>query len=48
MITLTKEKIREIYQELDCGMRCFYNPDTNEIKSWPDPDSFHGLDNEIG
>lgn len=39
IIKLTKDKIREIYQDLDCGMRCSYNPETYEIKSLPDFDS---------
>ena len=39
MIKLTKNRIREIYQDLDCGMICFYNPESDEIKSLPDFDS---------
>ena len=47
MIKLTKNKIREIYQDLDCGMRCFYNPETDEIKSLPDFDSNPYADEEM-
>jgi len=39
MLKLTKEQIREIYQELDCGFLCFFSPATGEIKSIPDFDS---------
>lgn len=36
MIIVTDKKINEIYQDLDCGMICYYNPLTEEIKSLPD------------
>ena len=39
MLRLTKEQINKIYQELDCGLLCFYNPENGEIKSLPDFDS---------
>jgi hypothetical protein len=39
MIKLTQKKIREIYQELDCGMKCFYNPEKDEIVSLPNFDN---------
>ena len=39
MIKITDNKINEIYQDLDCGMICYYNPLTEEIKSHPDFDS---------
>jgi hypothetical protein len=47
MIKLTKNKVREIYQDLDCGMRCFYNSETDEIKSLPDFDSNPYADEEL-
>lgn len=47
MIKLTKNKIREIYQDLDSGMRCFYNPETDELKSLPDFDSNPYADEEM-
>jgi hypothetical protein len=33
MINLTKDQIREIAEELDCGMRCYINKETGEIKT---------------
>jgi hypothetical protein len=47
MINLTKNKILEIVQDLDCGMRCFYNPETDEIKSLPNFDSNPDADEEM-
>ncbi|AHM60529.1 hypothetical protein D770_11360 [Flammeovirgaceae bacterium 311] len=32
-IQLTNEQIGTITEELDCGLRCFYNIRTKEIKS---------------
>jgi len=36
MITISPQNIREIAQDLQCGLRCFYNSVTEEIKSHPD------------
>ncbi len=47
MIKLNKNQINEIYQDLDCGMRCFYNPESGEIKSLPDFDSNPYADEEM-
>lgn len=47
MIKLTENTIREIYQDLDCGMRCFYNPNTDELKSLPDFNSDPYADKEM-
>lgn len=33
MIKLTKDQIKEIAEELDCGMRCYINKATGEIKT---------------
>jgi hypothetical protein len=33
MIKLTKDQIKEIAEQLDCGMRCYVNKETGEIKS---------------
>jgi hypothetical protein len=33
MIKLTKDQIKEIAEELDCGMRCYINKETGEIKT---------------
>jgi Uncharacterised protein family (UPF0158) len=35
-VVITPEKIKEIAQELDCGMKCFYHIATGEIESYPD------------
>jgi Uncharacterised protein family (UPF0158) len=35
-VTITPEKINEIAQELDCGMKCFYHIATGDIESYPD------------
>jgi len=33
MISLTKDQINEIAEQLDCGMRCYINKETFEIKT---------------
>jgi len=33
MINLTNDQIKEIAEQLDCGMRCYINKETGEIKS---------------
>ncbi len=33
MINLTKDQIKEIAGQLDCGMRCYINKETGEIKT---------------
>jgi len=33
MISLTKDQIKEIAEQLDCGMRCYINKETGEIKT---------------
>lgn len=35
-MTLTKEQIKEIAENLDMGMRCFYHLKTGEIEATPD------------
>jgi hypothetical protein len=47
MLTLSDTKIKEIADELDCGMKCYYNPVTEEIKSLPDLNSFPITDEEM-
>ncbi len=48
MIKLTKDQIKEIAEELDCGMRCYINKETGEIKtvlnfeSWQTDDKNRG------
>ena len=36
MAILTKDQLIEIYQNLDSGLVCYFNPETKEIKSLPD------------
>lgn len=43
---LTEKQIEEITDNLDCGMRCFYNLKTGEIKAIPNFDSWIGADEE--
>jgi len=33
MINLTNDQIKEIAEQLDCGMRCYINKETGEIKA---------------
>lgn len=47
MIKISKEKIKEIAEELDCGMKCYYNNKTKEIKTIIDFDSHYGADEEL-
>jgi hypothetical protein len=35
-ITLTEAQLKEIAEELDMGMRCFFYPKTGEIEIYPD------------
>jgi Uncharacterised protein family (UPF0158) len=35
-VSIAPEKINEIAQELDCGMKCFYHIATGDIESYPD------------
>lgn len=43
---LTEEQIKDIAEELDCGMRCFYNLKTGEIKTILNFDNWLGADEE--
>ena len=43
---LTEKQIEEIADNLDCGMRCFYNLKTGEIKTLLNFDSWTGADEE--
>ena len=42
----TEKQIEEIAEDLDCGMRCYYNLKTGEIKAIPDFDNLLGGDEE--
>jgi len=43
---LTEQQIKDIAEELDCGMRCFYNLKTGEIKTILNFDNWLGADEE--
>ena len=47
MIILSTNQIKEIADHLDCGMKCFYNKKTNEIKAIQDFDKSIYVDTEI-
>ncbi len=40
MITFTKDQIKEIAEQLDCGLRAFYHKETGELMFVPDTDKF--------
>jgi hypothetical protein len=44
---LTDEQIREIAEELDCGFRCFWNRQSNELLFVPDLDKNPEMENEV-
>ena len=44
---LTDQQIREIADLFDCGMRCFYNVKTGEIKSVINSDKWIGAEEEF-
>ncbi len=46
MISLTKDQIKEIAEQLDCGMRCYIDKETGEIKTTPDFDNWY-TDDEL-
>jgi outer membrane cobalamin receptor len=39
MIRITKEQIKEIAEQLDCGNRCYINKEAGDIKTTPDFDN---------
>ena len=47
MIILSTSQIKEIADHLDCGLKCYYNRKTNEIKAIPDFDKSIYVDTEI-
>lgn len=47
MDSLTKQQIKEIAEELDCGFRCFWNIKNNEIAVIPDELSYPDIDIEL-
>jgi len=46
MIKLTEDQIREVADNLDCGLRCFYNTKTGKIKSVINTEEWYGGDME--
>jgi len=46
MKSLTDEQVKEIAEQLDCGFRCFWNKQTNELLFVPDTNRFSESDNE--
>lgn len=46
MITLSKDKIKEIAEQLDMGLDAFFHKETGELIFVPDLDQFHGMDLE--
>lgn len=47
MIKLTGQQIKNIAEELECGMRCYYNKKTGEIKNVLDFDKNPDADTEL-
>jgi hypothetical protein len=46
-LVLKPEMVREIAQQLDCGMTCFYHTETGELESYPDFNRNPGYDTEL-
>jgi hypothetical protein len=46
MLTFTKEQIKEIADDLDCGLKVFYHKETGELIIVPDTDKNFGMDTE--
>ena len=46
MITLPKETIKEIAENLDMGMQCFVHKETGRLIVVPDQDQFYDMDME--
>ena len=46
MISLTKDQIKEIAEQLDCGMRCYIDKETGAIQTTPDFDNWY-TDDEL-
>ena len=47
MIILNEQQINDIASNLECGLKCYYNKRTGEIKSFPDTESWIGADEDI-
>jgi hypothetical protein len=46
MLTFTKEQIKEIADQLDCGLRDFYNKQNTELKFVPNIEKHPNMDTE--
>ncbi|MEO8414575.1 MAG: UPF0158 family protein [Ginsengibacter sp.] len=46
MLTFTKEQIKEISEQLDCGFQAFYHKQTGELIFVPDTDRHSGMDTD--
>lgn len=44
MTILTPEQIKEIVEELDCGMICYYNKENNDLLFIPGPDNYSDIE----
>jgi len=47
MIRISKEQVREIAEYLDCGMKCYLNKETGELKTIIDFDNSPYADEEL-
>lgn len=48
MLSISNETIKEIAEQLDCGMKCFYHLPTGEVVAYPDSLSMGGdIDEEM-
>lgn len=46
MLTFTKEQIKEISEQLDCGFRAFYHKQTGELIFVPDTNRHPGIETD--
>lgn len=44
MLTFTKEQIKEIADQLDCGFRAFYHKENGELVFVPNMDKYYDID----
>ncbi|MDQ6890055.1 MAG: hypothetical protein M3Z56_07250 [Bacteroidota bacterium] len=48
MLKISPETIKEIAEQLDCGMKCFYHLPTGELVTYPDELKWGGeIDEEV-
>ena len=46
-VTISPEMLKEIVQQLDMGMKCFYHIPTGELEYYPDELRGYGFDEEV-